>query len=119
MANKTTLKLIDECNRLVLLVQEIKPDLKAGKFDAGTLTNIINDLRGTHDQIEESNSKLVGFRKTRGESQRAARQALSALRDGIKADFGADSAEYERAGRTPISKRARNGSAKKTAVASQ
>lgn len=119
MATKSTLKLIDECNRLVLLVQEIKPDLKAGKFDADTLSTITNDLRDTHDQIEESNSKLVSYRKTRRNTERVAREAMTALRDGIKADFGADSSEYERSGRTPTSKRARNGSVKKAVVTPQ
>ena len=55
---------------------------------------------------------MVGHRAQQAKRMRAAKGALTALRDAVRTDFGADSPEYERAGRTPLSKRGRAASKK-------
>ena len=117
MANKTATQIIEECGNLVQLLREISPNLRVGSVNVDTLANTSTDLHESNQTIAEAKSKMVGHRAQQAKRMRAAKGALTALRDAVRTDFGADSPEYERAGRTPLSKRGRGASKKKATEA--
>ena len=117
MASKTTSQIINECDSLVQLLREISPGLVVGTVNLDTLVNSATDLRESTQMIAEAKSKMVAHRALQAKRMRTAKNTLTALRDAVRTDFGDDSAEYERAGRTPLSKRGRNSAAKKKQAA--
>ena len=111
MSNKLSLQIVEECERLVQLLREINPGLSVGNVNVETLVGTTADLRESINIIEDTNSKQISQRTQRNQRERAAKITLSALRDAVRVGYGANSAEYERAGRTPLSKWARRGPA--------
>ena len=100
MANKTATQVIEECGNLVQLLREISPNLSVGSVNVDTLANTSTDLHESNQTIAEAKSKMVGHRAQQAKRMRAAKGALTALRDAVRTDFGPDSPKYERAGRT-------------------
>ncbi len=107
MSNIESLRLADECDTLVLLLQEINPTLNAGKVNVKKLIEQSTAVRQSVLSINDMNSRLVSQRAKRDDNDAALQSSLISMRDMVRTEYGADSPEYERAGRTPLSKRGR------------
>ena len=113
MSNKLSLQLAEQCESLVHLLEEIDPTLKVGEVNIKALTDTATSLRQAVGGIKESQSHLVSQRTDRTKHIRTAQEHLIAMRDTVRGVYGANSAAYERSGRTPTSKRSRNTAPKK------
>ena len=114
MGNQKPIQLVDECDRLFQLLQEISPGLTVGKINVATVASASADLRESANVVADTKSKLISYRTQSKKRERVAKQVMSAMRDAVRSEFGPDSPEYERTGRTPLSKRGRNTTSKTT-----